>query len=299
MTNRDRGAAALPRRLWGPFAWVQHDQAIWRLAYYDDGRKAFALLPWLRTVAALPVSSFSEPFKNSTAIAVVGAIIYVLPIPLLRRRPDLLLWWLILTVLVGTLACGDLLHGTWTVGVTRYILPATVAVYALVVGLSSTLLRGRMMAMMIPAIAGVMTLNQAYSTETPDMRRLSAYTLDHYRNGELLAFYHSKNFAWGDRALFMEINHYAGPWKPSIVLLDQTNNAAMAGQIRSLGVFLLNQSMTPPAAILPDHLLQATLWFPVLTGTAEFAPAPPTIQTASAMKSWFDPFIRNELNWPN
>src|SRR5262249_2185909 len=59
-----------------------------------------------------------------------SCIFYVLPLPLVRRRPAWLMWWLLLVSAVVPVLFADLIRGSYMLDMPRYTIGGSLAVYA-------------------------------------------------------------------------------------------------------------------------------------------------------------------------
>ncbi|HEY1629252.1 MAG TPA: glycosyltransferase family 39 protein, partial [Tepidisphaeraceae bacterium] len=93
---------------WGPFMLSQSHHFWGNLSWmHEPGEGSLPLV--LIRIATLPLKFFAAPGRVfSLAIGCVGAVLFFLPIPLLRKHPELLLWSLILWIIVLVIAVGDL-----------------------------------------------------------------------------------------------------------------------------------------------------------------------------------------------
>jgi hypothetical protein len=81
-------------------------------------------LKTLQRYAILPLQLLAEPMKDSRSIAMVSAVVYALPLLLLRRRPEILLGCIWLLATIGFIAALDLARSTSQVNFIRYSLLA-------------------------------------------------------------------------------------------------------------------------------------------------------------------------------
>jgi hypothetical protein len=82
-------------------------------------------------VAILPFRFLTEPLRRAEPLAAVMSLLFVVPALFLRRRPDLLLWVLLLALPPAFVMGMDLANGTRQLEFLRYTLAASPGAYAL------------------------------------------------------------------------------------------------------------------------------------------------------------------------
>jgi hypothetical protein len=113
----------------------------------EQGTPAWLLM----RLAKVPHRFFNEPMDSSAGLAMLSATAYVLPMLLLRRRPELLLGMLYVAGGVGVVAAFDLFRGSGNLDFIRYSLVAAPGAYLVTVGLLSD--RRGWIRHVIPAVA--------------------------------------------------------------------------------------------------------------------------------------------------
>src|SRR5205085_3437278 len=86
-------------------------------------------------LALLPIRFFNEPLLRSEPAAACSVVLYVVPFLLLRRRPRMLLWGLLLTFTVALVLATDLSRTSRQLEFLRYTIAASPAIYAIVASL--------------------------------------------------------------------------------------------------------------------------------------------------------------------
>jgi len=164
------GGVALFAIVWGPSLLVELRTAPSEASFLPDTTTPGHLARTLLRVALLPQRSLNEPSSQVIAVACLGAVLYVLPLLMSRRRPDLLIWWF---WMAGALAAPlglDLMHGWRQLEFLRYASVVILAFYPLIAtaldGVRRPWLRH-----VLPAAAVmscIISLPRAYAeTETP------------------------------------------------------------------------------------------------------------------------------------
>jgi hypothetical protein len=208
----------------------------------------------LQRLALLPMRLMFEPLERSYVKAYVAAAIFVLPPILMRRRPEMLLWWLWLCSTAFAIAAMELLRTTHQLDELRYTILAGPGVYALLPLIATSLPpRPRWLQHSLPAAAVLgclVALPQAYLVWKPDYREIARFIDARYRKGDAVVFSTSYDSTLFGSAIFMGVSHYAHsyPWPFMILRGDPT-----AEQIETLhsrpGVWLVS-----PGALGPNDL---------------------------------------------
>ena len=71
-------------------------------------------------LAILPFRFLTEPLPHSERFAAAGAVLYVIPLFMLRRRPEMLLWILLLNAVVGMALISDIARHSRQLEFLRY-----------------------------------------------------------------------------------------------------------------------------------------------------------------------------------
>src|SRR5258706_15198074 len=113
---------------WGPSMLGQFRSTAAEANYFRDNESGF-VWRWLDRLALVPYRLLNEPLPNSDRFAYFFVPIMVIPILLLRRRPELLLWTLLALMAIVPIALLDAMRHTWLLALIRYALVAGPAVY--------------------------------------------------------------------------------------------------------------------------------------------------------------------------
>jgi hypothetical protein len=214
---------------------------------------------WLaRTVhnaGALPLRMLFEPRQATIHIAVMGAVLYVIPLFFLRRRPDLLFWVLWLLCIAGGLLILDLARSTKHLFHIRYSMVAGPAVYALLATLLRDFGRNKWAAHVLPAVASIgclIHLPAAFEEPQPNYRAYAAFLDEHFKRGEVVVVFAPRH-NWHGAALYLCASHESRtyPW-PLVMLQEHPSPELMEQLRRAAGVWLLVGSTRPtPGEIFP------------------------------------------------
>src|SRR5262249_38313225 len=114
--------------VWGPFMLAQRGS----LGSGDDWVRVSEpnhLLQTLRRLAILPMLMLFNPQRYASAIIYASCVVLVIPLFLLRRRPQLWLWVIWFWATVGPMVAMELVRGTRHLDFLRYTLLAAPALY--------------------------------------------------------------------------------------------------------------------------------------------------------------------------
>ncbi|HEX4053328.1 MAG TPA: glycosyltransferase family 39 protein [Tepidisphaeraceae bacterium] len=219
--------------MWGPVFWKTRHlydayQQFWADADSGIGHSA-------RAIAMIPIRLLLDPTVNWRWLAAVplAVLVYVVPLLRLRKRPDLLLWWLWVAGTIGVVAIVDCVHHSTMVGVLRYVFMASPAVYAILV----TAVPGRLGAVVAGAMvacAAVYGLARVQVGPDPvEDWRTMAHLIDQTAGPRdvvaLVGFYKTE-----PAFDYFVIAHYVGNWHRSVIFLmgppDERTKAQLAGR---------------------------------------------------------------------
>jgi hypothetical protein len=117
--------------MWGPWLWQQRTLLTmdygWMLEDHPDKAN-----PFTHSLAMPAIHLYGDGTIGRAEIYGIAAIVYVLPLLLIRRRPELLIWWFVILGMILSLAIRDWMKGTMLTQYPRYSFFATPAICAIV-----------------------------------------------------------------------------------------------------------------------------------------------------------------------
>ncbi len=236
---------------WGPFFFeqtrvVRHEHR-WML-----GTPATeGIVPTLARLAILPLRWFTEPMRDSQGVGSLGAIIFLLPLLLLKRRPDLLLWSLLLWLPVMQIAIADIVRDSHALVLVRYTFLATAPAYALVAAMlahkTGWLRHALPLAISVSCLAA---LDRAYARWQADWREPAGVFAGRSRPGEVLLIYKRTDDDWPAASQYLALSHYAPPPGPMMLIGDPPSTEAAARLRQAPGVWLISLAEDVPLARL-------------------------------------------------
>ena len=150
----------------------------------------------------------------------MALLVYVTPLLRLRRYPQLLLWWLWAICAAGFLLVWDEIHQTHLISVTRYVLVASPAIFAILATPLPTMI-GKFVpgAFVIAAAAAGFARWQAGPLPNPDIRAAAQLVMRNVPASEPIVIF-ADDYAGEPAFDYFAIAHYAGPWNHPVVLLQ-------------------------------------------------------------------------------
>jgi uncharacterized membrane protein len=249
---------------WGPFMLSQSHHFWGNLSWmYEPGEGSLPLV--LTRVATLPLRFFAAPGRTfSLAISCVGAVLFILPLPLLRKYPELLLWSLILWIIVLVIAVGDLTRDSTGLLLLRYTLPAAAAANILVAILLSSM-NSKWLRHAAPAalaLAAAMTLPLSYSRNKPDWRPLAKYIDNTCKSDALFVLYPDVYGFPYDGVMDMGLSHYSRSWGKPILALDRPADEKVLNSLPTNVVIDVISGSMDPQQILPGCKVFCEIYYP-------------------------------------
>jgi len=268
-------AGALVLLCWGPFFWQQHREFFRQQSWSLDPSGRWEM-PLIRAAALPAAFLFGRPGGQMAWIAPC-VIAYLMPLVFRRRLPQLMLWWLWIVGIVGSLAAYDFINHARLLAYDKYTSLASVALYALCavpwpIGKWRWAIPYVMLA--ATAVATVQRIQEGPSEDNGDWRAM-AVTLDRLAApGDPLVFYPSK--FWGPPGMYyLAVAHYARWSHRPIMFLTQPADAAAERQLSKFPkVWLIGPSAGQDGAIyLPGWSVLFNRGFPNSGSIAEMEKA--------------------------
>ena len=227
--------------LWGPTLLVHVRGGEVHSAYLVDDAPGHLGRTLVR-LAVLPARSLNEPSTAATPVACLGAILFVLPLLLRRRRPELMLWGWWMAGAVAPALLIDLLKRWEQLDLLRYTslaMPAFYAMIAAVVG-GTFAERRPWLRHVIPGMAVLsclISIPRAYQetqNPKPDYPWLAKNFAERSKPGDVLVFHHASDrgspLLW-----YLAMSWYVPAEKmpETVVFLMDAPNAAEAEALRN------------------------------------------------------------------
>jgi hypothetical protein len=199
----------------------RHDLAQIGFTWEQDSAPGHVGRTWFRA-GAIPFRLLQQPLERSEWVAEAGAVLFVIPFLLLRRRPEMLLWGLVLVLPVAFLTGEELIRQTNHLNEIRYLLPSSPAVYAML----ATLLieqRNILLRWALPALAAIgcaIALPVAYEPYKMDLAPVARYLDQRIHDDEPVVF---AGGSWGPYFtgyLYAGLARYSHAFPRPIALLD-------------------------------------------------------------------------------
>lgn len=234
--------------------------------------------------ASTPIRMLYEPRAHSTEVAMFSAALFVLPLLLLRSKPDLLLWWIWLVFVVGFAGALDLSRDTVHLEKLRHTIlagPAVCAMLVVIVSGHRPLLTFGAPAVL--ALACAAALGVTYSRYNVRFERLGHQVTALERpSDEPVIFYSDKE--WLSGWLLLVTSHYSGTFPRPVVRLSGPADAQLIAALHHWrGAWVVwSAPKTEPSDFLPPHLLRGVVNDPILGTVAQLEWSGPLTAPATA-----------------
>ncbi len=233
--------------------------------YLRENRPNHLLHVFSRTIK-LPVQYFLGETRGQEIrfpIHIAAMLILLYAISRLRARPDLLLWILWITCIIGWSAAQDLAHHSRILDYLRYTILASPGVYALIAAIDFPRLGPLRSALPYAAIAMLAATTATRMREglppRMDCRSFSRYIDTHAKPDDLLLYYYPSRFA-SPGIWYMCFKYYAPQSQRPWLTLRKAPDAALLAQLQKRGslwvIGLYANSYGPQ--ILPGWQVQQT-----------------------------------------
>jgi uncharacterized membrane protein len=227
-------AGVLFSMLWMPWMLGQKGGFWGKIAFTKE--PAWTLGNWLYLWASLPTRLMVNSSSPDVPARWLAVAWFTLPLLLLWREPrrahPLLFWWMWLALGSLAVAVGDIGRHGRLMGIIRYTLMISPAVYALG-GLMLAHLGGWRQHM-IPALlccGCIAALPGAYLRYKSDWRSLDAYIAQNVRHEDILVMYDPPDIAWRIRCDLIGMQYYHPTLDVPVVFLSDPPNEAVRERI--------------------------------------------------------------------
>jgi hypothetical protein len=249
-------AAVMFALVWGWGIWQQRGNIALNNWWVVEDSPWHLRNTWLRA-ALLPMRFLNEPLLRSEPAAAAGAILFVLPLILARRRPELSLWWLWMGCVTALPLMADLAEDMRQLDYLRYTIIAAPAAYALIALIGARARPWMRHALPAAALAScLIALPQAYAqtqTQKPDWRLQAKFIDDRAKPSDVVVFFGpSRN----DRGLsghhYVFLRRYAANLPKRVVFATGAPDEALLARLREAGVVWTIVPYEMP--VTPDRL---------------------------------------------
>jgi hypothetical protein len=189
----------------------------------------------LLAVPAQPFApaSFMNPAGIPPAIAWVGLAAFLAPLAWLRRRPDLLVWYLWVAGVVMPLLALDLFRSSMHLAFPRYTLLAGPGVFAVIgAGFERIKAPWRSLPPVTVAIAGAVLLPASLRQPQSklDWQPIATIATDSMHPGDALVVTAPPGWA---RATYLYVSHYLGPVNRPVAILTLPASPTLLHELRT------------------------------------------------------------------
>lgn len=215
--------------IWGPFCWQNRGEFSLE-AYPKFGMITGSRVPFLaRATVTMPARLFVDSGGEWSWITALplAVLVYVAPLILVRRYPEMLLWWLWIVATLLMLAAIDALRGTVTLAIDRYVFVASPAVFAIL----ATPLPSRVGKLVPPAAllaAVIFGIDRAAIGPRPtqDWRTLAKLLDRSASAGDVVAL--TGHYEFEPEFDYFVLEHYIGRWdRPVVLLMNRPSDSVL------------------------------------------------------------------------
>lgn len=246
--------------VWGPSMLVQietvHDRLGW-LVQQPAGQTT------LRRLLAWPIGTLVHPGWRPGGECYGAAILFLLPLLMIRKYPSLRLWTLLLFGQLAVVALSDGFGQTAALNFPRYTLPAATAAAILIPLMVLQLPHHRLIrfAPAVVVLACVLGLPLSYEHNKPDYRKMARF-IEHDCAGDSVIVFTSIQPNSETSMLAVALSRYADESKRRIVVTDDSANALKIAPTFSAGVVDIVTDALSAQAVIPHSTVIGTGFFP-------------------------------------
>jgi hypothetical protein len=185
-----------------------------------------------KRLAVEPLRLLFEPTPQFSPILAMSAAIYLIPLLLLRSRPELLLWILLLDCVVGFAFVLDITRTTRHLEEIRHTILASLAICALIPAMLAAqrpLLRNALPALVALACLGPLALSYSHFAE--NYRRFGSYFAEAKNTDEPIVFSSEPKLDWWSDVMLLAASHYSGVFPRTVAMIDQPASPQLVAQL--------------------------------------------------------------------
>jgi hypothetical protein len=265
--------------IWGPFFWQQRNE-FFRQQSWSLEPSGSAAAPWIRA-AAIPSALLYGRAENGLSWIAPAILAYLLPLVLLRRYPQIILWWLWIVAIVGSLLIYDSIHHARLLATIKYSSLASPALYALCAMPIPIMKSWRWavpcLVLASTAIAAIERIQEGPPDVNGEWRGL-AVALDHQAGPKDALIFYPNRF-WGSPGMYyLDFAHYAPNSHRPIMYLNAPADSAAMRQLNGFEkVWLVGPSAEKDgSSYLPGWSVISSKGFPNSGSFAEMIPTSPS-----------------------
>jgi uncharacterized membrane protein len=252
-------AAAVFTAAWGPM--IPRQAAAFAAnsapgVYGDSSAVADHFRLTLHDLATAPLRLLFDPRPDNALVAVLSGSVLALPWLVLRRSPQLLLWAIWLTAVIGFALVLDLTRSTRHLSMVRHFIlagPALCAILPQLVGDT----RRPLLANGFPALLSLCcaaALGLTYTRPAVRLSGIAELLADAHGTNEPIVFYTDPPMTWWGQWLCLSSMHYAHDAFPRpVAILDRPADSQLVASLRRFGGAWIVSAGTPlhPTQMLP------------------------------------------------
>jgi hypothetical protein len=237
--------------VWLPFMWRQREAMHAADSWLSENSPQHVMLTLVR-LAVWPWKS-AVNYVGDQPWPYLSALVLILPIFMLRRRPSLLMWYLWVWCTLGLLVVLDLARGTKHLSFARYVSLAAPGMFvlftAMLEGLPALLRHGFPVAVAVASIAFSPMWFSAL--EEPGWRELGEIVDQHVQRSQVLLFDHGNGAEYLTDIYYLGAAHYSHQFPRAIVKLAHPD-ASLLRQLSNQTAWLITAADGNAQEILPQ-----------------------------------------------
>lgn len=245
---------------------------IWRQRAYFSANMQWILWNGPGLVPHTLVCGFSQPVEflletthPNAGLAIESAVLLLLPLMAVRRRPGVLLWELILLLSIGVVATTDLIRSSRMVEYLRYTAVGSAAICAALVVFLEAFAK-RWWQVLAAVILVVELYNAAnFSSLTPDFRGMAQVFASKMDSGDALVIFESPRQRWASTIFYFAATHYAQRMPgEALVMTHAADEETMKRLETAKRIWIINASGVGAETMVPGIEVEQTKGFPPL-----------------------------------
>jgi Dolichyl-phosphate-mannose-protein mannosyltransferase len=249
--------------VWGPFFWRQIPNFTTNMTWILEDPNGHVSRSLARA-AQMPVNFLIPPRPSDHVVTFVGAILYFIPLLVIRKKPGVLLWWLILIFSVGLVLATDLKRSSEMLTELRYTTLASAATCALVILLIHHPRGGWWHVLPAAIVVAVLcSIAPAYDNMRPDYRGMGNYISAGLTKNDSLVIIPPPNDDWIADNYYLSSTHYLEVLPSRAVVLTQPASPEILAELKkSDSIWIIRGDTDPPDTKLPGSKLIESQSFP-------------------------------------
>ena len=247
---------------WGPTMLAQLKDGAGEADYFVDGGSGY-LVRELQRLVSLPYRFLNEPLPNAESASYFMSVICLLPLLMVRRRPELLIWAIWVPLVILTVLLIDLARHSWLLSLIRYTLVAAPGVYLVLSAIGSGLRPALRHVLPLMCVGScLVSLPGAYSQHKSNVRGMARALMSVAKPGDVTVYCSIWRPKQNVYHYFIATSFYARPMPGPVVLMDHAPDFALLSQLRARGKVWVIADSDELQEFLPGARIDTVRYFP-------------------------------------